>query len=202
MKNTKKTTAHIDTCYAWSDYLKNYHKKHIEEPNIPDDGSEENEIKLEMIPRNYDLIQQTLKQYEPSDKLKTLVEKQEGAVDAYIIMEDWCPSSTGYAPYIVKILQELPDHTLYIVPRDANKKFMSHYLTDGKESIPKLVILDKDGSELFTWGPSSTKESKVSEEIKKKNPDKADFEKAMEKWYKENNPAAIEEDMIKLFSKT
>ncbi len=42
---------------------------------------------------------------------------------------------------------------LRILPRDENLDIMDQYLTDGKRGVPKLLVFDESGQELFTWGP-------------------------------------------------
>ena len=37
--------------------------------------------------------------------------------------------------------------------RDNDNSEIESYLTNGSKSIPKLIIRDNDGKDLFVWGP-------------------------------------------------
>lgn len=70
-----------------------------------------------------------------------------------VITEDWCVDSAFILPVIAELAAQNPNIELRIVPRDAHPEVMDRYLTNGTRSIPKLVVLDASGDELFQWGP-------------------------------------------------
>lgn len=69
------------------------------------------------------------------------------------ITEPWCGDAAQCVPVIEKLaLAGGGIETLYIL-RDEHPTVMDAYLTNGGRSIPKLICLDENGAEVFTWGP-------------------------------------------------
>lgn len=71
----------------------------------------------------------------------------------YVLTEAWCGDAAQCVPVIAKAAALTPHISLTLMLRDENPDVMSQYLTNGGKSIPKLIGLDENGNELFTWGP-------------------------------------------------
>ncbi len=154
---------------------------------------------LGYLQNNRVIINRTLNSYSPSTKMKDSISAISKPIDIYIIMENWCGSSAGNVPYIVKLLQENPLITINIVPRDANLNYTDLYLTNGKRSIPKVIAYNETGKELFVWGSASKMQAEFAATLQAQNLDFQDFVKEMQAWFKENNAIAIERDFIEIF---
>lgn len=87
-----------------------------------------------------------------SEEIKTLIAHMP-AQTWMVITEDWCVDSAFILPVIAAMADLNQDIELRIVPRDAHPDVMDRYLTNGTRSIPKLVVFDASGNELFQWGP-------------------------------------------------
>lgn len=71
-----------------------------------------------------------------------------------VLSEGWCGDAAQLLPIMNK-LDSISQHIeLKIAFRDENESLMHLFLTDGKRAIPKLIVLDKDSSEVIgSWGP-------------------------------------------------
>lgn len=139
-----------------------------------------------------------LKTYKVSEKIKEVVSKITEPQTWMILTEDWCGDSAQNLPYLYKISQ-LNDHIdLKILYRDDHLETMDRYLTNGGRAIPKIVALDKNGNELFQWGPRPEKAKILVEQWKAEGDTKDQFNEKLHLWYGRNRGKAFEEEFIKL----
>ncbi|ALS79394.1 thioredoxin family protein [Planococcus sp. ANT_H30] len=107
---------------------------------------------------------------EDSEFMALLKEKQPHIL---VITEDWC----GDAMMNNAILRKITDAVhleVHCVYRDENLELMDRYLTNSGRSIPKYIILSKDGKVLGTWGPRAPEVQNFVDEKKSVLPDKDD----------------------------
>jgi hypothetical protein len=181
-------------------YLQEGYVSAIEKLNAKGDAINEEEAKqLGFISNNYNTVKSVLTNYTPSENILALTAKTI-PLDIYIIMENWCGSSAGNVPYIVKILQSISGTNINVVARDSNEDFMNAYLTDGKKSIPIVIGFDKSGNELFRWGSATSAQNAYAKELQKQQMPFAEFIVAMRTWFLANNAHAIETDFVQIFS--
>jgi thiol-disulfide isomerase/thioredoxin len=69
------------------------------------------------------------------------------------ITEGWCGDASQIVPVIEHIAQANPNIEHVLIFRDEHLDIMDAFLTDGGRSIPKIVILNKKGAVLGSWGP-------------------------------------------------
>ena len=78
----------------------------------------------------------------------------EGAlVRLLVLAEDWCGDASNTVPIIARWTEEVPGMELRVLRRDEHPELMDRYLTDGSRSIPIVILLDRDFTELGHWGP-------------------------------------------------
>ena len=71
-----------------------------------------------------------------------------------VIAEGWCGDAAQILPIIHKMAELSEKIELKIVLRDENKALMNLFLTNGTQSIPKLIIIDKNTLEVMSdFGP-------------------------------------------------
>ena len=70
-----------------------------------------------------------------------------------VMSEAWCGDAAQIVPVIGKIAAESEHLDLKIILRDEHLDIMDQYLTNGGRSIPKLICLDEQHREVFSWGP-------------------------------------------------
>jgi len=104
----------------------------------------------------------------------------------WVITEAWCGDSAQNLPILAKIGEASEGKIqLKIVLRDENPDIMNNYLTNGSRSIPILAAFDKDGREIFRWGPRPAGAQQLMTEWKNDPAGKSfeDFEIDMQQWY-------------------
>ncbi|MDQ0067782.1 thioredoxin family protein [Chryseobacterium lathyri] len=96
-------------------------------------------------------MDRTLKKYTPDqEQLKELASKNfDGKI--LIISEAWCGDASATVPALVTFFKGHNDVRIFL--RDSDKSLINQYLTNGTESIPKVLILDKDFNVKNSWGP-------------------------------------------------
>ena len=96
-----------------------------------------------------------------------LLLKQKGTNWQWIIItEPWCGDAAQCVPVLEKLaLAGENIQTLYLL-RDEHPSVMDAYLTNGGRSIPKLICLDSNGDEIYTWGPRPSVIQEVMNRLK------------------------------------
>ncbi len=141
-----------------------------------------------------------LKTYNVSEKIKEAVSKIAEPQIWMILTEDWCGDSAQNLPYLHKISQ-LNDHIdLKLLYRDDNLEIIDQYLTNGGRAIPKLVMFDKNGNELFQWGPRPEEAKKLVAQWKAEGDTADQFNEKLHLWYGRNRGKAFEDDFLKLLN--
>ena len=116
-------------------------------------GLDKNERKLLFYSRyNLERMQRLADTYKMADFLKKTVDSIMEDQIWMFITEDWCADSAYALPVISRISVVNPRVNIRILFRDENLDVMDRYLSDGKRSIPKLVVFGEDGAERFQWG--------------------------------------------------
>lgn len=70
-----------------------------------------------------------------------------------VLAEDWCGDASNTIPVLARLADSAPGVELRILRRDEHPELMDQYLTNGARSIPIVIALDRDFSELGHWGP-------------------------------------------------
>lgn len=71
-----------------------------------------------------------------------------------VLAEGWCGDAAQLLPIMNKMALESDKIDFKVVFRDENEELMQHFLTNGARAIPKLIILEKDTTEVVgVWGP-------------------------------------------------
>lgn len=69
------------------------------------------------------------------------------------LSEPWCGDAAQCVPVIEKLAVTSGQTKSIYLLRDEHPTVMDAYLTNGGRSIPKLICLDENQNEVFTWGP-------------------------------------------------
>ncbi len=90
---------------------------------------------------------------------------QEQGLRALILTADWCGDAMVNIPLFMMIANEALIDIRYFI-RDENLELMDQYLTNGKSrSIPIIVIIDKNGSEVARWGPRAPEGQELADDL-------------------------------------
>lgn len=118
------------------------------------------------------------------------------------LVEGWCGDVAQNLPIISKMADHTANVELKLILRDQNLDVMDQYLTNGGQSIPKLICLRaSDLQELGTWGPRPRPVQEMVMEIKRQKsqytPKKQlvdEYHEKMHKWYAGDKGQTIQDE--------
>ena len=147
---------------------------------------------------NFQRSSRVEKTFLPAPETKDTFESISFGQTWFVITENWCGDSAQSLPVIAGLANLSEKIDLKIVLRDSNPEFMNLYLTNGNKSIPKLVVFDKQGSELFQWGPRPKVAQDLFNKLKNEGMQKAEINKELHLWYAKNRGKEVEKEIKKL----
>jgi len=175
-------------------------KEEQERSTVENQSSEERE-RADVKRLNIQRMTRIDKSYEPGIDITDEIEKIENKQLWMVITENWCGDSAQNLPYIAKIASLNKKIELRIILRDSNLEIMDNYLTNGTRSIPKLVVFDGEGIELFQWGARPKAAQDLVSELKAQGFEKKYFQEKLHSWYARNKGADIENEILLLIKK-
>ncbi|MEN8929171.1 MAG: thioredoxin family protein [Flavobacteriales bacterium] len=115
-----------------------------------------------------------------------------------VLSEGWCGDAAQNLPVINKLAETNENIELRIVLRDKNPELMNEFLTNGGQSIPKLIQLENN-KVTKTWGPRPTIATQMVVDYKAKHGKvDAEFKKELQSWYNKNKSQNVIEDLTEL----
>jgi hypothetical protein len=69
------------------------------------------------------------------------------------LLADWCVDAVSTVPYLVRLVEAMPNATMRCIERDQHLDLMDAHLTGTSRSIPVVIVFDADYRELGWWGP-------------------------------------------------
>src|SRR5699024_8521668 len=132
---------------------------------------------------NYSRMKRWMETMKLNDELVNALGNNQLKQHWIIITEPWCGDAAHSLPFLVRLAEQSQSISYELQLRDSEPFLIDNYLTNGGKSIPKLVIRDEDGSDLFTWGPRPVPAQQLRERL---NASGADFETVnlqLQNWY-------------------
>jgi len=118
-----------------------------------------------------------------------------------VISEAWCGDAAQIVPVIGKIAEETEHLDLKIILRDEHEEIMDQYLTNGGRSIPKLICLDDQHREVFSWGPRPKTIQQVVTDTKAEGiTDHAILVERIQNAYNQDRSTSIQQELSDLMS--
>ncbi|MCF6168455.1 thioredoxin family protein [Lutibacter sp.] len=146
--------------------------------------------------KRMDRLDKTLKISSETLKSMSLLKKK---FTFLVIAEGWCGDAAQILPVLNKIAQTSAKIDLKIVLRDENPELMNQFLTNGNQSIPKIIIIDDNNNVINSWGPRPSIAAKMVLDYKEKNGSiDADLKKNLQLWYNKDKGVNTQEEIIKL----
>ena len=131
--------------------------------------------------KRMDRLDKTIKVSEETQKDINNIKNK---VTLLVLAESWCGDAAQIVPIINKIAEGSSKIDLKIVLRDENPELMNQFLTNGSQSIPKVIILDTENKVINSWGPRPSIATKMVLDYKDKNGSiDAEFKKNLQIWY-------------------
>ncbi len=172
---------------TFQDYLA-YFSKQIENPTPPYDQADY----AEYTRLNWARTQRWIKSLEVSSAFDHVVTSPQEWI---LITEPWCGDAAHSVPVIQKIAEKNPLVSLRYELRDAAPHRIEEYLTNGSKSIPKLIVKNQQGEDIFTWGPRP----KACQEVFL-SMDKEEAKVELQKWYNADRGVSTQEELLALLS--
>jgi len=148
---------------------------------------------------NFQRTSRIHKTFKPSEKIISAMKSIDNPQFWMVITENWCGDSAQSLPYIYEISKLNSNIEMKIILRDKNLDIMDNYLTDGKSrSIPKMVVFNEFGEELFQWGPRPTELVNQIDIWKSEGLSKDDYIETIHLWYAKNKGKNLEAELIAL----
>jgi len=119
----------------------------------------------------------------------------------WVINEAWCGDAAQTLPVMEKMCAAANGNIdLRIILRDEHLDIMDRYLTNGGRSIPIVVATDKNGTELFHWGPRPAAAQKMMMDWKAGNNSKTfeEIEKELHLWYTKDKGLSVQRELLQL----
>jgi len=119
----------------------------------------------------------------------------------WVINEAWCGDAAQTLPLMAKMAEAANGRIdLRIILRDENAAIMDKYLTNGARSIPKLVATDKEGNDLFDWGPRPAYAQKMMMDWKANNNGLTleEKEKDLHLWYAKDKGQSTQHELLQI----
>jgi hypothetical protein len=117
-----------------------------------------------------------------------------------VLTESWCGDAAQSMPIMNKLAEITNKIHLRVVLRDEHPELMNAFLTNGSQSIPKLIVTDTSTNELIgEWGPRPSVATEMVNSYKREHGSlSAEFKQDLQVWYNKDKGASIVEDLTKL----
>lgn len=116
-----------------------------------------------------------------------------------IITEPWCGDAAHIIPFLVEMSGQNELISYDLILRDTEPYIINSYLTNGTKSIPKLVVRDAFGVDLFIWGPRPQGAQDLVDRMKITNADFEEVKLALQHWYNEDQGRSLCKELSDLF---
>lgn len=119
-----------------------------------------------------------------------------------VISEFWCGDAAQNIPWIYLMTKDHPTLQLRIVFRDENPELINQFLTNGSQSIPKVILLNSKKEICDTWGPRPESAQQLIMENKKTGAlPKEELYKKLHLWYAQNEGREIQSEFCSLLER-
>jgi hypothetical protein len=161
----------------------------------------ESESLLEYSKMNVVRMKRLDKTIEIIPELCEAIEKNQDPQTWLVLTEGWCGDAAQIVPVFEKIAALNNNIRLRFLLRDQNLNLMDRYLTNVTRSIPKLIVLNKDGEEIFNWGPRPKVLQEMFYHMKANAIENSIIKEEMHRWYAADKTITTQKEILELFEK-
>jgi hypothetical protein len=135
-----------------------------------------------------------------SDDILGILNDFRGNQTWLVLTESWCGDAAQSMPIINKIAEISNRIDLRVVQRDEHIDLMNAFLTNGAQSIPKLIVIDTATNKLIgEWGPRPSTATELVNTYKSEHGSLSpEFKQDLQVWYNKDRGVNIAEDLMKL----
>ena len=162
------------------------------------DSLYDNPSYVEYVKLNNSRSKRWIKKGELTDEIKLKLDSIQAKQKWIIITEPWCGDAAHLAPFIKKMAEYSPHIELEIQKRDGEGSEIDRYLTNGGKSIPKLIVRDENGKDLYNWGPRPTEPQAIVMSQKSSNQTAEEKKSELQVWYNKDKGISIQRELAEL----
>jgi hypothetical protein len=108
---------------------------------------------LDNAQENVELWRSTYRRALVDDSVVTRMQRIDTPLRVMSLLADWCTDAIGTIPYVVRLLEAIPNAEFRCVDRDQHLDLMDAHLTGVARAIPVVIVYDAAFRELAWWGP-------------------------------------------------
>lgn len=116
-----------------------------------------------------------------------------------VLVEPWCGDAAPTVPFLVRLADLNPLVAYDLQLRDQPPFLINEYLTNGGKSIPKLIVRDASGTDLFTWGPRPKPARQLVQALKATELPYEQRSIQVQKWYNEDKGRTLQAELLACF---
>lgn len=118
----------------------------------------------------------------------------------FVLTESWCGDAAHLMPVMNKIAALNVGINFKVVLRDENPELMNQFLTNGGQSIPKLILIDnKTGVVKNTFGPRPSEATRLVNNYKAEHGKLTpEFKEDLQHWYNKDKGQNTIADLVAL----
>lgn len=137
-----------------------------------------------------------------SDAHQAKIQNLDNKITWLVLTESWCGDAAPSLPVMNKVANLTPHLDLKIVLRDEHLDLMNQFLTNGGQSIPKLIALDsKTHKVIGEWGPRPSAATQMVNDHKEKHGKLTpEFKEELQGWYNKDKGQTTLNDLIELLA--
>ncbi len=131
-----------------------------------------------------------------NEALVTHLQKLDSPQHWIVLLEPWCGDVSHSLPFIIRLAETNPFISYDLQLRDSEPFLINDYLTAGSKGIPKLIVRDEVGKDIFVWGPRPAAAQHLMNNLKAEG---ADFERIkieVQNWYNANKGRSLQEELL------
>ena len=176
---------------TFEEYLQETERR-IQAQDPADEHNEYYELGLQRMHR-------TLKTFKREEETLAQLKAKNFKGKILIISEPWCGDASATVPALAKFFEG--ENEVKIFYRDADASLIDQFLTDGSQSIPKVLILNENDEVKAVWGPRPKHGTELLKKFKA-NPEtypREEFYNDLQVYYAKNRGKDVIEEILNLF---
>ncbi len=148
---------------------------------------------------NFSRMNRWQKTLQLNEDLVAEVKKIDSPQNWIIITEPWCGDGAPIVPFLVRLAEQNPLIQYNLQLRDQEPFLINAYPTNGTKSIPKLIVRDEAGNDLFTYGPRPEAAQQLVNSLKAANVDYDTLNTEVQNWYNKDKGAELQKELLQRF---
>ena len=190
--NTEANKNYWEKAMTFDQYMKVAEERTISNPNLNDEYQEYYELGFHRMIR-------AIKTFKLDPEQVHELEAKNFKGKILMITEPWCGDASATVPAVSKFF-EVACNEVKVFLRDTDTSLIDQYLTNGTQSIPKVIIFNDDFTVKADWGPRPKHGLDLLKKFKE-NPDtysKDDFHNDLQVYYAKNRGKDTIQEIIAL----